>query len=394
MRSYLFFVLAAAFASVFAQPELPLESVHLEVDAGIVTTRYRLLGEDAIVTVLFRTNGVPIAGAECRSLQGDVNRHVGPGDHTFVWNAKRDMPRCEQRGQEGVTVELTAWSLQDPPNLMVVDLETPGVVSYYVSDRDLPEGSLTNNAYRTVKMAFRRIRSGHEFWRMGSPVTESTYYGVANEMLHGVTLIEDFYLGVYEVTGCQYGILCGGPKDLSGLSGAKAREYLEIRGAHWPDVSAPTPSSNLGRLRSHAGGGDFDLPLEAQWEYACRAGARGEIPLSKDGEGSTYVPERAAAAVYGSAGNVSMPVGSRLPNAFGLYDMIGGCCEWCRDWYAEDVSGVNPEVGPLTGSTHVYRSSAYHWHESSVRCATRKTDGNVWNDMVGYRIACPVGRQP
>ena len=85
---------------------------------------------------------------------------------------------------------------------------------------------------------------------------------------------------------------------------------------------------------------NFDLPTEAEWEYACRAGTTTTFCY-----GNTLSPKLAnVGGVYGDVEEVPIEkrskrttrVGSYKPNAFGLYDMHGNVREWCKDWYGKD----------------------------------------------------------
>jgi formylglycine-generating enzyme required for sulfatase activity len=88
--------------------------------------------------------------------------------------------------------------------------------------------------------------------------------------------------------------------------------------------------------------GRFRLPTEAEWEYACRAATTTRFNFGDSEEGLQKYAWRHRGALH--------PVGEKMPNAWGLYDMHGETWEWCSDWYSEDYYAKSPAddpAGPL-----------------------------------------------
>ena len=108
-------------------------------------------------------------------------------------------------------------------------------------------------------------------------------------------------------------------------------------GAEWPSSAAVDSSSFMGKLRARTGL-NFDLPTEAQWEYACRAGTTTKYSYGDSGNGDYMW-------YYGNSCMKTHKVGTKLPNPWGLYDMHGNVYEWCLDWYASDLSGGTDPKG-------------------------------------------------
>jgi formylglycine-generating enzyme required for sulfatase activity len=106
----------------------------------------------------------------------------------------------------------------------------------------------------------------------------------------------------------------------------------------WDDVQA-----FLRMLNERERGEDYRLPTEAQWEYACRAGT--ETPW--------YYHDVNAIAWYEENSNGRpQPVGQKLPNAWGLFDMLGGMWEWCHDGLREyTTDAVLDSMGPTSAGT-------------------------------------------
>ncbi len=211
---------------------------------------------------------------------------------------------------------------------------------------------VTNNiAYKTTHMVFRKIRPGT--FTMGSPEGESNNRKDARETQHQVTLTKHFYMGVFKLTRAQWMLINKAPPVAdSYTNNQKAKEayedtdketysatymYYNIlrgnyttypeEGGNWPtDGHRVSSSSFIGKLRAAAtiDGYIVDLPTEAQWEYACRAGTEG---ISYNGKGSI------SGLIYDQK-----EIGRFKPNAFGLYDVLsnGGYGEVVLDYSAEN----------------------------------------------------------
>ena len=114
----------------------------------------------------------------------------------------------------------------------------------------------------------------------------------------------------------------------------------------------------------------YRLPTEAQWEYACRSGSTTRWFFGdNDAELGQYA--------WYEAGPISQPVGGKLPNAFGLFDMHGNLREWCSDWFSQDFyassAEKNPEgpEGPAIGVERVLRGGMFACHAWELRSAHR-----------------------
>ena len=160
---------------------------------------------------------------------------------------------------------------------------------------------------------------------------------------HEVTL-DDYYIGRYEVTQQLWITVMGDNPSLF-----RSSDKLPVDQVSWADVQI-----FIARL-SQMTGYRFHLPTEAQWEYAARGGKHSRdnvYPGTTDSLGS-YV------WYCGNSGNVTHPVGLKLPNELGLYDMGGNVAEWCSDWVGAytDQPQTNPR-GPRSGDNRILRGGS------------------------------------
>ena len=139
------------------------------------------------------------------------------------------------------------------------------------------------------------------------------------------------------------------------------------------------------KWKSQREGKTYRLPSEAEWEYACRAGSHTHYCFGNDAS------ELGDYAWYANnAERVTHDVGSKKPNAWGLYDMHGNVWEWCLDRYADDYTHT-----PRDGSVHrvdsdkgmVCRGGAWSGEAQNCRSASRiNLGGNSRNYFVGFRV--------
>jgi formylglycine-generating enzyme required for sulfatase activity len=144
---------------------------------------------------------------------------------------------------------------------------------------------------------------------------------------------------------------------------------------------------SLGNLGIDYTKNGYRLPTEAEWEYACRAGSTTDYYW-----GGSYPPTTTADtaaidnnAVWPHNSNYSTAkVGTKLPNAWGLYDMNGNVWEWCNDWYSGSYYSVSPLTDPTgpTGS-YLYRvMRGGSWHYSNYDAGYFRSAYRSNNDPV------------
>ncbi len=194
---------------------------------------------------------------------------------------------------------------------------------------------------------------------------------------HRVRITKPFYLGKYLVTQEQWEAVMG--NNPSHFKGPKN----PVEMVSWDDCQ-----QFLGKLNAKAGSGagKFQLPTEAQWEYACRAGSKTKYCFGDDesklGEYAWY---------DANSGNKTHPVGEKKPNAWGLYDMHGNVWEWCQDWWKDGYykeSRVDDPTGAATGSSRVLRGGSWGNPARGCRSADRDYGGpGICADILGFRVA-------
>ena len=368
------FAVGCAFAS---EPGIVAGSVGIEVGEVFSTVTYTLTGMPAVVTIDLQTNTmsdcsgewVSIGGGDIGFLGGEANKVVYATNTpvTAYWYHSKACPK-KTFPAGSLRAEVTAWPTNTPPDYMVVNLcDGWNVVRWYPSTDALP-GGFSNPEYKSTKMVMRKIPAKNVTWMMGSPgkLTDEDNQTV-NSPAHKVKLTEDYYIGIYEVTQSQFTNMGG--KDVSKFTNlvdsayhpAERIGYPELRGTNYRwnrnglrhEVA---PTSPINTLRCRCGIADMDLPTEAQWEYACRAGSATECQGNLE---FTEANVGIYAVISSNSGHKTAAVGSKRANDWGIYDMLGNVYELCLD-----ASGVNGSSANNLGAFH--DSLAEGWESGAV----------------------------
>lgn len=206
--------------------------------------------------------------------------------------------------------------------------------------------------------------------------------GNVNEQpAHRVKISAGFYIGKYEVTQAEWRRVMATTMGQQHQK-AKTQYPLAGEGDRYPVyyVSWYEAEAFLQKLNELGDGYRYRLPTEAEWEYACRAGTTGDHAGDLD-----------ALAWYGqNASGQTHPVGTKQPNAFGLYDMHGNVWEWCQDWYDRHYYKISPSTdpeGPANGQRRITRGGSWYPAATCLQSRCRSQDAPDYRSRIlGFRV--------
>ena len=341
--------------------------------SGLVDIRFDLVADEPEVTETFVTISISPDGGQSWPITsfsafftGDVGADVAIGtDKHVVWDAAADRPEV-------------LW-----PNCRVRVMTHDWIIG-------LP-GEVLLELVRIPAASFV----------MGSPPDERSRYSNEGPQTN-VTLTQDFYMGKYELTQAQWLAVIGAwpgtaPSSVNGIGPNHPAYYVS-----WNDTQNFITALNAHITATGQAPTTMRLPTEAEWEYACRAGTTtrfhfgdsligtsGGDDCEDDGLRSQYMWYCGSNSPYGSK-----PVGGKLSNAFGLYDMNGNVNEWCQDWYRNRNPGgnVTDPTGPteqVFGWGRVIRGANGDSYTRICRSAYRDDydpSPSGRNSVIGFRL--------
>ena len=303
----------------------------------------------------------------------------------------------------------------------------PGKFSTPFDDVLIWTGVTNDVKYKTTHLVMRKIPAKNATYLMGANDCQSLGKNAANQVAHEVSFTNDYYMAVFELTEGQFLTIVTNSQykiqSTMNYTNATDRYYrpysariaedvaphvLKSGGKGWPaEGHAIAEDDNILKiLRSLTGDTGFDLPTEAVWEFACRAGSTNDLYIGmnrtdellnmlarwKNNNGNITNPDYNCTAAEGG----TAIVGSYAPNVWGLYDMYGNLSEYCLDRYIGDLSayaGDDP-WGPTAAETQkeywfrVLRGGDCTVDYNYGQYSSYRTYGNISNNGKGGVRLC------
>ena len=374
-------------------------------------------GQDVAAGVYARIVFTASIGATNIVIDGvhDVGANASDGTHTVTWTLPPGLRASD------CTMSAQLFSADNPSgdDYMIVDLDT-GAITYegLLASQDASSARYNTSLYKSTNsankccMVLRKVPAGGPY-----PTGDDTHYSGSNSAKEWTT-DRAYYIGVFLVTQYQYakiGADTGATPSTfkQAIDGANVKEERPVDSVSWRDLrltdtapTSPIPAvascegtffQRLNYLTGNKFG--FDLPTEVMFEIAERAGAKTTYFWGDDMDTRYVVCKDNADTVAGGT-IITSPVGSRLSNSWGLFDMAGNIWEWCRDAYTADdlasrtdsftpVAAVNVNDGRVMrgGGTRATLSTGDDFR------ASYRTKADPWTHagyLGGFRVAFVV----
>ena len=263
-------------------------------------------------------------------------------------------------------------------------------------------GCCSGNTFVIKEINLELVKCPAGSFMMGSPKNElgrprdgdrEGYY--ISEILHLVSISKPFYIGKYEITQSQY----------SAIMERNPSEFVApnnpVERVSWEDAKEFIDKLNLKYLSLVPQGYRFDLPTEAQWEYACRAGTNTAFNNGKNLSNDEYDKPCSnldeVAWYQCNASGTTHAVGQKKPNPWGIYDMHGNVAEWCKDYL--DAYSSKDAIDPLVEKNsdcpnfHIFRGGASTNKKSEIHSIDYKSNCRSAKRFFPNEINNPILRE-
>ena len=393
-----------------------------------VRVEYAISGATApaAVSFAFFDGATPLTPTDLTALQGDT-AYAGNGMHAVTFDPKALFGLADAQQFADFRVQVT---LGEESEIMgdklykIIDLDTGKITDVTRADFYNNKGygtyetnfsvfgsggwntslqnvlvwtGVTNNPiYKTSKIVMRYITAKNQTFTIGNDDHSSA------TPTHSVTLTNDYYLSVFELTQAQYNKLTGAWGAV--YTAVDGHELMPVFGRwdncygrqnNWPASGHNFVKNDFFQALYNLTGSTiaFDFPTEAQWEFACRAGTTTRFYTGLAGD--TDRAQLGYRLTNGSGAEAPSKVGCYLPNAFGLYDMYSNAPEWCLDYYSAYTSDAQTDPwGPASGSNgRVCRGIGFGTAYAAKTYATVYRTGvnpTANSNPGGCRLWCPA----
>jgi len=267
-------------------------------------------------------------------------------------------------------------------------IEACGVAVFALPPRPPQEASAVTYSTNDLGMEFVMVPSG-EFQMGCSEGAKPNECSKDEKPRHRVQITKAFEIGKTEVTQKQWQAVMGSTPS------ASKGENLPVEKVTFENVQ-----EFLNKLNARNDGFLYRLPTEAEWEYAARAGTTDQYAGSLH-DMAWYNDGQAAARGSGAFQNENSPgglllpephpVATKMPNAWGIYDMRGNVAEWVQDFYDPNYYSNSPAAdpkGPASGDGHVVRGGSFRVYPWLTRVSLRTVFPEAYEFYdLGFRVA-------
>lgn len=355
-------------------------------------------GQDVAVNVFCRLVFTATIDGTVYTIDGtrDVGANASNGFHVVTWTPPAGLKA------ENCTMTAALYSADAPSgdDYMIVDLANGDVVyEGLLATQDASDKRYNTAEYKTNKLVLRKVAAGGTYPTgddVNTPDTNSRKIWKTDR---------DYYIGIFHVTQGQYTKLgCENPSQFVSAANDNEVAYRPVDRAMWktlrvstrpnealPRVTQKDTGSFLQRLNFLTGNKlAFDLPTEVMLEIAVRAGTTSSFFWGEDFRDFSYT------VCQENSGSMTVAAGSRSPNAWGLFDMVGNVYTWCLDDDSRtDLADApdpwtpacanNNNLRRIRGGSHSIKGG---WGQFKSFHRGAGDPWDKWNANNGFRISC------